>query len=422
MMRLLIALLFLLVPVAAHAASITYQYVEQTTAQTTTSTSYTDVTGMSISSANLTTGKKYLVVARSTIRNTVNNTTNFIQTVHGSTAFAESEFIFQRAVSADQAGVYQFMTVWTAVASEGLKLQFKVNSGTGSVDQLTLLALCLDCELIENTDWFSATRTNDDTLSTTPTDGASITFTPGTAGHDWLVISYAQFDSGDTTNQQITQITRSGEASSTAPSASYSVTVAAAQPTMMLLRAFNLGAASNTFKEQASTSSGTAHVRLHSNIVAINLNKFRDHTVAYTAGSTSLTTTDFGTQAQTASITPTVASDVFIFAFLTIDPNGVGGLWGRYRTQLDNSDVPSGVTADVLGFTYSNSTSDRMPSPMATRSTSVSAASHAVDLDAGTSGATTLGRDMAVVLFTAELAVGSIPALIGGDCCGGLIQ
>lgn len=410
-------------------AAIAHAVAKQSTAQNTTSGTYTDVTGGGLASdwsgatlssgTGFTAGKKYWITATCKLYNTSANTTNFVQMVHGSTAFAESELIFSRANDASKhnSGVYQYQTVWTAVSSEGIKLQFKCGAGTIEVDQVVVTAMCLTDSLTENTDWFFAERSTDDALSTTATDGASITFTPGTAGHDWLVQSFAQFNDGDATNQMITRIDRSGEATSSLPLGSYSTTTASAQPVMMTSRVFNLGSASNTFKEQSLTSSGTAHVRLHSSIFALNLNKFDVHSNAYTAGSTSLTSTDYGTQAQTVSITPSTPSNVMVVAYMNMDPNGVGGLWLQYRIQVDNVDDPTGQTADLIGFNYSNSTANRNPSPMITVASALSAAAHSIDLDGGTSGATTLGRDMSIAAFTMELAAttpNGFSGIVGG--------
>lgn len=384
-------------------AAIAHAAAEVTSPQTTTSAAYVDIPSAAIASGNFTAGKKYLLLATAQVNNTTANTFNWIRAVHGSTAFAESEQNFVRDIGLD--GLYGFMTVWTAVSGEGVKLQFKANAGTIAVDQIALIAICLSDDVLENTDWFFNERTTDDALSTTFTDGASITFTPAVASDDWLVISYAQIDPGDATNRMISRLERSGEASSTEPEAGHGVTSASAQSVFLLSRVFTLGNASNTFKERAATSSGTAHTRLHSAIFAINLAKFKEHAKAYTAGPTTLAGgTNFGDQVQTVSITPSVQGDVLIGAYWGC---GVIGSQRRalMRVQLDAADQPATQTADGYEFTQSTLTSDVLPMALVTLPAAVTAAAHTIDLDSGRADGQDLNAYHAALwAFTMELA------------------
>jgi hypothetical protein len=384
-------------------AAIAHAFTEQNTAQTTTSGTYGDVSGAAITSGNFTAGKKYLLCVTAQINENSSGLVS-VKTQHGTTDFAQSEYIFGAAGSADRA-TYCFMTVWTAVSSEGIKLQFKTSAGTGAVDQISLFAMNLSDDLTENTDWFFAERTNDDALSTTPTDGASVTFTPGTAGQNWLVLANTQYDIS-ATDLVSSNITRSGEASSSTPSAQASYATASNQPCFALARVFSLGASSNTFKE-VSASGATSNTRLNSAIFALNLGKFAVNQAAYTdADSSTLSTTNYATNLQTLSITPSTASDVWILAYWGADRNATARLV-EFRVQVDSSDQPTGQTSDNYSFrAAATAAGDEDPYILSTLVSSMSAAAHTINLDASVDSATgaPTGQHRQLVAVTMELA------------------
>jgi hypothetical protein len=381
-------------------AAIAHAVAEQTTEQTSGSSVYADITGASIASGSFTAGKKYLLLVTAQLRNTSANGTNSCRLVHGTTAFAESEMAATRDTPSAQ--VYAFMTVWTAVASEAVKLQFKTSGGFIAVDHIALIAINLSDDVTENTDWFFAERTTDDALSTTMLDGAGITITG--ISSDWLVISFAQIDPGDTSNAFITQMQRSGEASSATPESRFVTTSAGSLWPMLMARVFTIGAAANTFKERAATTFGTAHTRLHSSIFAINLAKFKVRAFAYTDADTgTLSTTPYGTQVQTASITPTVTGDVLLLAYVGYDRNSAG-VSGAFRVQVDNVDQPAGQTSAALQLNYGIDASDELPLSLVTMP-SLSNAAHTVDIDASDSGSgVATAQHRQLVAVTMELA------------------
>src|ERR1043166_5435914 len=304
-------------------AAINHGVTTQTTPQTTTSTSYADVTGASIASSNFTAGKKYLLAI--TYQKTSSSTSSgsgqdFTQVLHGTTAFAESEDISgNNPATSYQSG--SFLTVWTAVSGEGIKIQFKAGTAapTITIDQITMFWMNLSDDVTENTHWAYAESATDLSLTTTLQDGASITITPGTASHDWLVASYHQIDANSSTVLAQGTINRSGEASSSLPQFLHQYRGTSYQPTDLLIRVFNLGNASNTLKAQHASITSNANTRLHGSIFILDLNKFAAHANAYTEADTALGTGSFGTLLQTASITPTVTSDVWAGAYWGFD-------------------------------------------------------------------------------------------------------
>lgn len=395
-------------PQPAHAAAINHTFVEVNTIQTTTSTSFVDVPGVAIASGSFTAGKKYLLYLTAIVGNSGGNGT-FTKLLHGTTDFAESLVGYETStINKSSFGVF---TVWTAVSGEGIKLQFKSNTATPSanIDHISLVAMNLSDDLTENTDWFYNEVATDSALSTTFLDGGAVTFTPGTAGHDWLVLSYANIDPGDTTTQSISRINRSGEAASSLPQASYEVPFSDKFNGFQLARVFNLGAASNTFKEQSATSSGTAHVRLHSSIFVLNLNKFSNHAFAYTEADASLSATNYATQLQTLSITPSVASDVWIGSYWGFDRNN-SAREGESRVQVDNTDQPAGHTTANYQFHTGGDATDEEPEDLSTM-VNLSAAAHTVDLDASADSTTgaPAGQHRTLWAVTMELAGGAPP-------------
>lgn len=411
----LIPLLLSLVASPAFAAAIAHTFVEQNTNQTTASTTYVDVTGASIASGSFTTGKKYLLYITAQANEDSTGVMR-IKTVHGSTDFAESIFVGSVA-GATHRQSYGFLTVWTAVAAEGVKLQFNVSAGNVNLDQIAMLAVNLSDDVVENTDWVFAELATDEPLGATPDDGASVTFTPGTAGHDWLVLSFSNIDSTDATIPMISRIERSGEASAVVPEARVVVGTAVFQ-SILLARAYNLGASSNTFKE-VSAATGTAHTRLHSSIFVLNLNKFRNHTFAYTEADAALSATDYATLLQTASITPDVACDVWIVTYWGFDDNSISRE-AESRIQLDNVDQPAAQTTDNYQFIISNiDVTDEEPMFQQTLA-SLTAAAHTIDLDASSDSVTSApaGQNNFIMAVTMELpAAGSrravSPILLG---------
>jgi hypothetical protein len=392
-------------------AAINHAFTEQNSNQTTTSDTFVDVTGASISSGSFTAGKKYLLYITAQLGNATAGAFTGVQTVHGSTVFAESASGFL-AIANNNRTVYVFMDVWTAVSGEGIKLQFADVGGTASLDHISMLAINLSDDLTEGTDWHYNERTTDDTLSGTPTAGAAVTFTPGTAGHDWLVLTTAQFLDNAGGDRCESEIVRSGEASSSLPQSIIGMSTATQTYISGLARVFNLGAASNTFTEQSTGTSGSP-TRLHSAVFALNLNKFAAHANAYTEADTNLSATNYATNLQTASITPTVTGDVWIGVAWGFDKANAART-AEFRLQVDDADVPAGQTTDNYNMRISNTNAaDEEPMILSTL-TSLSNSAHTLDLDASVSSATSTptGQQQSVWGVTLELVAAAPPVTL----------
>jgi hypothetical protein len=401
-----------------------YAFVEQNTEQSTALSSYGDVTGLALASnwagatlssgtgSGFTTGKKYLLVVTAQISE---NSTGVeqIKVLHGSTDFADSEAVYAGAAGARIS--YMWFGVWTAVAGEGIKVQFAVSAGTMVLDQASILAIDLSSNLTENTDWFINERGTDDALTGVATNGGAITFTPTTASQNWLVLSMAQIDHvSGTAIGQISALVRSGEAASSTPATAIYATTTTQIFMHTVARVFSLGAASNTFTEQSSETGADA-ARLHSKVFALNLAKFRTNVGEYTDGTAALSATDYATELETASITPAMAGDVWIGAYWTFDQNNTGRS-AEYRVQVDGSDQPAGQTTDNYSFLYNAlNAASAFPMHLSTMAT-MTAAAHTIDLDASADSTTGTPNGMHRQLWavTMELvASDAIPASPG---------
>lgn len=398
-------------------SAIDYSLAEVNTQQTTTtSASYVDISGAAISSASFTTGKKYWVVVKAMGGNNTGGGHVRFQVVHGSTAFAESEMVGS-ATAANRTSLYMFQTVWTAVASEGVKLQFRTSGGTTMfADFISLFVMNLSDDLTENTDWYFNERATDDSLSTTPTSGGSVTFTPGTASEDWLVASYAQITHGNTSSTAISSLARSGEGTSTTPSTNRFAANSSQTYTQWLVRPFTLGAVSNTFTEQSSANTGTAHTRLHSSIFVLNLHKFYTHATAYTDADVALSATDYATVVQTVDITPPT-TDVLWFGQYCFDVGHYGRLFKLrhqgYRVGDSQVDLPTGQTTAAYIVTGGQmGTAEEFPVGWIAKSATTSGNTYRSDLDASADSVsgTPTAQHRSLVAWTAELAAAAPPS------------
>lgn len=402
----LLALAVLASPVAAQAAAIEHAVAEITSNVSTTSSSFTGVTGASLSSGSFTAGKKYLVrvVARFAASSTVDGE---VRVVHGTTGFAGSQSWLQGGNSGNSFS-YQFVYVWTAVSSEGLALQFRSRTGGNTIncDFASVFVMNLSDALTENTDWVfneNTTATTVDATLNTYKDGASVTFTPS-GSSDWLVLSTVRMDAGaQASNYPLVRLNSGG---ATTPLGSLDIFNSGLDELVYgLERVFSLTATSTTMKAQYAASANAQSMQhLNSTIFALNLSKFKTAASAYTDGTTNLSATNFATNLQALAITPAVQGDVWI-----------GGMWSfsqgsatrtaKQRLQVDSSDAPAGQTAAAYVYTKSSDPRDEGMYVQGLVS-NMTAASHTVNLDgsADSTTGTPLGRYRTLWAVTMELA------------------
>lgn len=362
-----------------------------TSAQSDATSSWTNVTGASIpsggGSGQLVVGRKYWITVFAQQRGDAGGQVAFGRLLHGSTAFAESEQV-QDGSDGTTRLLYQFQTVWEAVSGEGLQFQHMASSGqTVNSDQVVVLALDLS-ELTENTDYFWNELATDGGLSTTPLNGATVTFTPGSSDQ-YLVSTYAQIQHGDTTTRAQSVMVRSGEASSTAPLGRKEVSLISGLTNYqgtLLFRGFSLTAASNTFTERSEASSGTAHTRTHSSVFVLRLGAWDQVQMAFTEGTEDMqATTDYADALQSVSLTPNVTGDFLAFASFTYDAAISRNL--EYRLQMAGADQPGTQTSDNYSFLVRD-TDEYRPYGLAVKASLTSGASRTIAVEGSVTNAT----------------------------------
>ena len=330
-------------------AEIAHAYVEQLTQQTTTSASFVDVTGMSITSASFVAGQKYLIMVSGYTQHAASTDEGQVQMVHGSTAFADSNVRHnQQTATANQVRQYFWFTVWTAVASEGVKMQFLANAGTMKVNQTTLFVMRLDADLTENTDWFYNENGTDTVLSTTDssTNNASVTFTP-VASHDWLVLSGSRESTTNIANGMRSRQVSTGTIADTNPFVTSVIDATTEVLFLSLIRAYPaLAASSQSFTEKSSESAGVTATRDLSKIFVLDLNKFTAHAVTYTGAAAALGTVSYGTNVATVSFDPTATTDCVVIGATTFDGN-TGGRTNRQRVQVAAVSAPNSTDQNL---------------------------------------------------------------------------
>src|SRR3972149_4896216 len=141
---------------AVHEIPHAFQFISS--AQSTGSTTFTNVPGAYIKSSNFTAGHKYLlyITAIATGSGAADSDLFSIRASHASTGFAESKWLFSPdALVPPGSHQYAWFRVWTAIAGENINLQFNAQSGdTITVDQVTMFSMDLSERFIENQDWY----------------------------------------------------------------------------------------------------------------------------------------------------------------------------------------------------------------------------------------------------------------------------
>ena len=311
-------------------------------------TNYTDISGAAIASGNFTAGRKYLIVITAQVGAVDGSNDVAIRTLHGSTPFVESQYDFE-TVEPNELTTYGWFTVWTAISSEAIKLQWKTIVGSNTVkgDNFTLFAMEISEELTEGADWHFDEVVTDTGLTTawSTTNNATRTFTPS-GSSDWLVLVRSRINHASANRQLETRIERAGEATSTTPFQS----TEGEDTTLdrfchILARPFACTAVSNTFTSASRNDGASSGTRISSAVFCLDLSRFIDVSTAHTTTTTGdIGDTSFGTEVQEVLITPTSTGNFWTLGqavFNPEDPNGA-----RSRVQIDNADQPPGATVD----------------------------------------------------------------------------
>ncbi len=283
---------------------------------------------------------------------------------------------------------------------------------TVSWDSANIIAIRLDDDLTENTDWHY-NEDNDEgaptALTTTPVTFASITFTPGDAGDDWLVIGHSAFDVNDITLNAVTRINFDAGAS-LVPQFDVEGEDLADTYCGALHRVYNLTAAEHTFALQMEDDgSGTQNDHSSSRIFALNLSKFQQNLAANFSEGEVSQTQDVFTEVATATVTPDTADGDWLF--IGSASADAGGSGRKHTLRIQNAGVTFPVGSDAVTRLRSAAmdSTDEPPLFVAAMQ-ALSSGSHLMDLD-GSTASSSGGpiEDISFSGFSMELA-GAPPA------------
>ncbi len=395
-----------------HAAEIGHAFKDVTTAETTTSSTYADISGAQILASAMTANDKWLIVITAHVGASDSQQQLSMRLTHGTTptAFAESESIIEaHNGTTTRRWTYSCFVVFDQPATaEDVDVQFAVSgSVTGKADNLTMVAINLEADLTENTDWHHDPQLSQSvTLGTdfTTDSNGTVTFTPGTANDEWLVLVCDRINVNSSGHQIEHHIQRSGEASDADPFTSQEGEDTATDfMVLMLARVFQLGASSNTFEaESRQESGGTNGVRTDSQAFALNLSKFDVESESWNTGAVTLDTSSFGNLIDSITIDPGATHDVWIFAQSVIDINTSTNL-SMLRLQVENADQPATQTSDELIFRGWDSTDEVIWQIQTIES--LTTGNKTIDMDGGSnSGTNSQAEDRTLFAVSMELA------------------
>jgi len=387
---------------------IPHASIEQTTEQTTLSSTFVDVPGTEITSGNFVAGRKYLILARADMGSGSSSVEADVRLAHGSTEFSGSEYFNEPQSPSSSVLDYFYWTVWTAVATEGVKLQFRSDDGITitKADQIVIIAIELSEELVEGVDWHFNEVIASTPLTTafTTTNNASVTFTPQNANDDWLVFGVGQNFAGGASNQLEARVVHGADVT---PLVSEEREVNSSDKKLQsTMRVYNLPATGQTFTQQSRIDEGIAtpnDTREYSSVFAINLNKFKARNSEYNAATINLGNPAFGTLFNSLAITPVNAGDVIGFGYV-IRVGAVTSNAMNARLQTDNVDTPPTQTADDYIKALFYDTKDQQKVTMFTID-NLTAVAHIFDWEGNgsTGGQSGQAQDRSLVLFTLDL-------------------
>lgn len=399
-----------------HAAEITHAFTEQPARQFTASTTYIDVPGASVGGVNFTANQDHLVIVTAQGDTSTAAGDVDIRMVLGTapTVITDSEASLDNATTNDptQRMIYTWWTVLHPATAQALKMQFlaRGTSNTVGVDLITISVIKLSPDLTLNTDYKSDLRTattttmaatNPSTSSgDTTANNATISMTPTSSNHKWLILSKARYTVGATTTGVNSRIERSGATTNSQPQMQKEGEDTVDEKTILCgMRTDTLtgSGATHTYTEISKANNtgvgteGVSAVRTDSGIFMLDLSNFK--TIATNHEDTpfedyTTNTVSYGQTLHTQSITPVTAGDFCILGFATQDSGGSGtatSYW-KMRMQIDDTDpqdLPTPTTNDVTTKSYGLcqwDTADRLPILLSTVE-NLSTSAHTIDID-----------------------------------------
>lgn len=394
-------------------AAINNHNTVQSTRQTSNSGTY--VTAVSDPAANYETNSTYFVLVTASVGGADTAAIFHYRMVQGGTPIADSEMILEPRTSTFRNYIKY---AWFGIITQGgtaddIDFEFHSN-GTAQVnaDSISIVAIRLDADLVEDTDWRQADFATDQEHTATPVTRVTETFTPATAGDDWLILGFAQIAIDNITKQH--EINLQEDASNVGPPISVEGADLDEQRIYVLpYVAEGLSASSHTYRIQTNDedTTGLENDHLHSKLFILNLSAFESHSVDQVADPSEGAVDVWVTMATLASgsYSPTTTGDHAIIGDVLVDHNSTNAEH-RHRISVDGTFHPTGIDADDDPARTEDDTDQRnVPTSVIT---SLLSSGVDVDFDARSSETNVDWLDGFLVAFSMELA-GVPPAGVG---------
>lgn len=272
---------------------------------------------------------------------------------------------------------------------------------TATADTIVFIALSLDD--LASSDWEYGEDLTDinHTTGSTFQDQASITFTPGTTGEDWLVIAWGSVHINNTGKQWRYRINQDS-GTSLEPTLSQEGEDNAEEIPWMLVRPFNLDNSGHTFTVQSNddTTAGAENQHNISKIFALRMQAFENSKVFFDGGTFNTPDTVFNEIVDLA-FTPDTTGNVLVIGTAMCDVDQATRL-GSLRCQLAGTTVPTGSDSQVSISSYDPDDLNSMP--VLVRISVTGGVLSDIDIDAKVNNVASDIVDRGFVAFSLELA------------------
>lgn len=322
----------------------------------------------------------------------------------GGTTPQGAEMILEPAtgVAGTSGEIYTFMHRFTTASTpDAITFQMSAQQSAGDtafVDTVIFIALKLDDLVAADFAFGEDTTVSDHATGGTFDNRASITFTPGTAGNDWLVMAWASVHVNSANKNFRYRINHEGDLE---PLMSREGEDSDEEFPLFIVRPYNLTAIEHTFTVQSNDDSAGGVENQHniSKIIAIRLQAFQNSITFFNGGTFNTPDTNFNELADLA-FTPDNTGDVLVVGTTMLFPDTAGQL-GVARVQLAGVTQPIG--SDLREVSAFDAT-DLNPCPVLVRFGVTASVLQDIDIDGQVSDALADFVDRGFVAFTLELA------------------
>ena len=271
---------------------------------------------------------KYLLVVCARMLNTVSTVTNWCRTTYDGTAFTDSEYRNKASLVSpvDKYMYYWWIDVYDQPATP-VDIGFELKESASSViylESVQMFWMRLDDDLVQGTDWDYFEDSSGPTAHTTSfaDRGAGLTFTPGDATSDWLLLAFVKWDANTMSSNAESRFLVDGTSPFGWDISEEAVNTAAKYTVGHAWVEEALSQASHTFKIQTrDDATATWNEYQACKIFALRLDSFESHSVFKDAGPTNATTS-FVSQVS-GTHTPATSGRQIVITDLMYDINSI---------------------------------------------------------------------------------------------------